>query len=93
MTAPFDEQLLASDVEDPSGVLVVRSFAYVSMRTGVLRVPLAFREASAGNATVLATATPAIGRPVLDTVGWTLLVATRPPGSGASGIRLVALVP
>lgn len=89
VTAPFQEQLLASDLEDVSGVLIVRSFAYASTRRGLLRVPLV----AGGSPTLLPTATPAFGRPVLDTVGWTVIAETRPPGLGASGTRLVALVP
>jgi hypothetical protein len=86
---PYDYQTLAGDLEEADGLLVARSFAYVSTRRGVVRVPLV----AGGSPTVLPTRTAAFGRPVLDTVSWTLFVQTRPEGSEGSGAVIAALVP
>jgi hypothetical protein len=81
-------QVLAKDLEDADGILVVHSFVYASTRRGLVRVPLVL----GGAPTMLPTPGSALGRPVLDTVSWTLFVQSRPK-PGSSAVEIVAVVP
>lgn len=65
-------EVLAAELEDVDGILVMQDFAYVSTAQGLLRVP-----SSGGTSTLLPTDQPAFGRPALDPVSWTVYVQTR----------------
>lgn len=77
--------VVAKDLEDVDGILVAGDFAYASTSRGVVRIP------TNGEAPILlSTRAPAIGRPALDPVSWTVYVQTR---KRADAPRVVAIEP
>jgi hypothetical protein len=64
--------VLANDLEEADGMLLVNEHVYVSTREGLVRVPI-----SGSSPTVLPTGEPVFGRPALDPVSWTVYVQAK----------------